>query len=65
MNSTENSYQKEKQDIDALTSDFADIRKQIEELQRQLQNKKGNVAVPVQETMVVEETTTIPSTPQK
>ena len=65
MNSTENSYQNEKKDIDALTSDFADIRKQIQELQRQLQNKKGNVAVPVQKTMVVEKTTTIPSTPQK
>jgi hypothetical protein len=57
MNSTENSYQNEKKDIDALTSDFADIRKQIQELQIKIRERKGNMAV--------EETTTIPSSLQK
>lgn len=54
MSSTENSYENEKKDIDALKYDFADILKQIQELQRQLQNRKGNVDVLVKENTPVE-----------
>ena len=59
MNSTENSYQKEKQDIDALTYDFADIRKQIEELRLKIGKRNGNQDVAIQETVVVDETTPV------
>jgi hypothetical protein len=54
MNSTENSYQNEKKDIDGLRSDFDYILKQIQELQIKIRERKGNMAVPVQETTPVE-----------
>ncbi len=60
-----NSFDDEVTQIQGLKNDFADIRRQIEELQKKLQNGKENVAVPVQETTVLEETTSNPFTPEK
>lgn len=65
MSSTQdiNSFNDEVTQINTLKEDFADIRRQLEELRLKIGKRNGNqdVAIPVQETMVVDETTPVPS----
>ena len=63
MSSTEdnNSFNDEVRQINTLKEDFADIRKQLEELRLKIGKRNGNEGVAIQETTVVDETTPVPS----